>query len=345
MIEGSNQIKSKILTKDIPEVDVKVQQDRTDKQAEPAIPSLPQSSLTLEDAIKRAIAALPAEDNLKMSLLSNSSYLGRAPDEPPNLGMREQPPKGHSDALSGMTFVMSGVLDSMLRDEAERYIQRHGGRVTSSVSGKTTFLLVGEHTGKSKYNAAKEKGVKLIDEDGLRALVSASIPMVNEETNHITMNEAKGKEGKPEISRLRESCQKDLLWVDKWKPQSSSELIGNPSVVGILTTWMKNWDAIHLHCEKGSVLPKGSRSMDLKKKAILLSGSPGIGKTSAALIIAKECGFETIEVNASDTRSKSDSMVLKGVSGKLSNMVKEMSTNASLSIGNGNKVKKVSKNY
>ena len=315
-----------------------------DGHADPAKLSLPQSSLKLEDAMKIAIAALPAEDKLKMSLLSNSSYLGRAPDEPPNLGIRDQPPKGHPDALSGMTFVISGVLDSMLRDETERYIQRHGGRVTSSVSGKTTFLLVGEHTGKSKYHAAKEKGVKIIDEDGLRALVAASIPAISQCKTQSEKNEVIGNQKKAEASRLGEYSEKDsLLWVDKWKPQSSSELIGNPGLVGILTSWMKNWDAIHLHGEKGSVLSKGSRSMDFKKKAVLLSGSPGIGKTSAALIIARECGLEPIEVNASDTRSKSDSVVLKGVSGKLSNMVKEMSTNASLSLGSGNRGKKVRK--
>ena len=63
----------------------------------------------------------------------------------------------------------------------------------------------------------------------------------------------------------------------------------------------------------------------------LLSGSPGIGKTSAALIVARECGFEPIEVNASDTRSKSDNKIGKGVGGKLSNMIREMSTNSAIS--------------
>jgi replication factor C subunit 1 len=63
----------------------------------------------------------------------------------------------------------------------------------------------------------------------------------------------------------------------------------------------------------------------------LLSGSPGIGKTSAALIVARECGYEPIEVNASDTRSKSDNKVGKGVGGKLSNMIREMSTNSAIS--------------
>lgn len=51
----------------------------------------------------------------------------------------------------------------------------------------------------------------------------------------------------------------------------------------------------------------------MSKKAVLISGPPGIGKTTAAMIVSRELGFEPVEVNASDARGKADSDVNKGV--------------------------------
>lgn len=62
-------------------------------------------------------------------------------------------PNGHPECLAGKTFVISGVLDSLYRPDAENLIKRHGGRVTGSVSGRTSFLLCGENTGQSKLQA------------------------------------------------------------------------------------------------------------------------------------------------------------------------------------------------
>ena len=58
----------------------------------------------------------------------------------------------------GKAFVISGVLDSLYRHEAEDIIRRHGGRVTGSVSGKTAFLLAGSNCGRSKYRAVRLAG-------------------------------------------------------------------------------------------------------------------------------------------------------------------------------------------
>ena len=64
-------------------------------------------------------------------------------------------PRGHSECLQGKTFVITGVLDSLWRNEAEDLIKRHSGRVTGSVSGKTSFLLSGSEPGKSKVAAVR----------------------------------------------------------------------------------------------------------------------------------------------------------------------------------------------
>jgi replication factor C subunit 1 len=55
--------------------------------------------------------------------------------------------------LKDKTFVITGVLDSLWRNEAEDLVKRHSGRVTSAVSGKTTFLVAGTQAGKSKMKA------------------------------------------------------------------------------------------------------------------------------------------------------------------------------------------------
>jgi len=74
--------------------------------------------------------------------------------------------------LAGLTFVLTGTLPTLSREQATELIERHGGRTSSSVSSKTDYLLLGESPG-SKLQKAQSLGVEIIDEDGLRALVEA----------------------------------------------------------------------------------------------------------------------------------------------------------------------------
>ena len=61
-------------------------------------------------------------------------------------------PMGHANCLKGKTFVITGTLDSLYRNEAEDYIKRHSGRVTGSVSGTKSSVPVGENSGNSNVN-------------------------------------------------------------------------------------------------------------------------------------------------------------------------------------------------
>ena len=70
-------------------------------------------------------------------------------------------------ALSGYTFVITGTLPGMSRDEAADYIEKNGGKVSSSVSAKTSFLLAGDKAG-SKLTKAQNLGVKIISIDELK---------------------------------------------------------------------------------------------------------------------------------------------------------------------------------
>lgn len=77
-----------------------------------------------------------------------------------------------STALEGKTFVITGTLPTMSRDEAKSYIEAHGGKVTGSVSKKTSYLVAGEAAG-SKLDKANSLGVTVIDENQLKALVQS----------------------------------------------------------------------------------------------------------------------------------------------------------------------------
>ena len=69
-----------------------------------------------------------------------------------------------SDIFAGKTFVLTGTLPSMTRDEASALIKERGGKVSGSVSSKTNFVLAGAEAG-SKLTKAKSLGVEIIDED------------------------------------------------------------------------------------------------------------------------------------------------------------------------------------
>ena len=85
---------------------------------------------------------------------------------------REAQVQPASNALAGMTFVLTGTLPTLTRSEAEALIAQHGGRVTGSVSQKTSYVVVGAEPG-SKLQKAQQLGIPLLDEDGLLALIGA----------------------------------------------------------------------------------------------------------------------------------------------------------------------------
>jgi replication factor C large subunit len=76
----------------------------------------------------------------------------------------------------------------------------------------------------------------------------------------------------------------DLLWVEKYRPQKKVDVIGNEEAKAAFLDWLKN--------------------KHHTKKAVLLYGPPGVGKTTLVNAAASELGFRVIEMNASDTRSE-----------------------------------------
>ena len=82
-----------------------------------------------------------------------------------------QPDQQVSRKLEGKTFVLTGTLSRYTRSEAGALIEQHGGKVSGSVSKKTSFVLAGEDAG-SKLTKAQSLGIPILDEDGFEAMLA-----------------------------------------------------------------------------------------------------------------------------------------------------------------------------
>ena len=84
----------------------------------------------------------------------------------------EDTPAGGSSALAGMTIVISGNF-SIPRDEMKAIIEKHGGKNSGSVSGRTTYLLAGSKPGPEKMKKAEQLGIKVIGEDDIMRMIAS----------------------------------------------------------------------------------------------------------------------------------------------------------------------------
>ncbi|XP_035992826.1 replication factor C subunit 1 isoform X2 [Fundulus heteroclitus] len=327
-----------------------------------ASPKKPESTSTSpEDADKK-----------KMHSMAFRNYLNR--DGPRALGSKEIP-QGAENCLEGCVFVLTGVMESMERDDVKSLIERYGGKVTGNVSKKTTYLVQGRDSGVSKLEKAESLGTKILDEDGLLELIrtkpgkkskyeiaaeaesavsktrtppsqtSKSTPKAQKtspskgnSTSPQTPSPSKtgqakrtGGSGTPSGKGPGRTARRELglpspsssspaspeeeegatlLWVDKYRPRSLKAVIGQQgeqSCANKLLRWLQNW---HRHQSGGKpAAPRfgklgGGRDDGSGYRAALLSGPPGVGKTTTAALACEELGFSYVEMNASCTRSK-----------------------------------------
>ncbi|KAL2317997.1 hypothetical protein Fmac_031873 [Flemingia macrophylla] len=99
------------------------------------------------------------------------------------------------------------------------------------------------------------------------------------------------KQAKPKIATTVHSS---LIWTMKHQPKDPKDIIGNQSLVTQLRNWLKTWNEQFLDTVNKK---QGKKQNDSgAKRAVLLCGTPGIGKTTSAKLVCQELGFQAIEV-------------------------------------------------
>ncbi|KAG7200969.1 hypothetical protein KM043_003328 [Ampulex compressa] len=276
-------------------------------------------------------------------------------------------PEGAENCLIGLSFLITGVLDSLEREEAEELIKKYGGRILQQVSRKTNFVIIGDQPGPAKLAKAESLKIKKISEDDLLEMIrtkqagntnnikqsnaqstekskrkskdlndsiTQSLPEESEATTKqeqdTVQSPRKKKDGleakytaEKVVKKVEEAdttkTAKNVLQqdssvmetealVEKYRPQTMKQILGqqgDKSNVKKLYAWLKNWHGNH-HGKVKHTRPSPWAKNDDGAffKAAMLSGPPGIGKTTTAQVVCKELDFDLLEFNASDTRSK-----------------------------------------
>ncbi|KAK9351273.1 replication factor RFC1 C terminal domain-containing protein [Lipomyces doorenjongii] len=226
-------------------------------------------------------------------------------------------PVGQENCLAGLTFVFTGILNTLPRDEGVDLVKRYGGRVTSAPSRNTSYIVLGQEAGAKKLEMIKKLNIPTVDEEGLYKMIrelpanGGSTAAGKAAAAKVAAEEKKIKEmaksmGIPELkpSSSTSSCAngtpvRTLLWTDKYAPTSLKDICGNKGLVAKLQDWLSKWDS-NLRAGFKKPGPDGSGLY----RAVIITGPPGIGKTTAAHLVAKSAGYDIIETNASDARSK-----------------------------------------
>jgi replication factor C subunit 1 len=292
----------------------------------------------------RAPTPPPKDPDAKFDFRAN---MGRG-DAAPLQGSSAEMPSGSDTCLAGLTFVFTGVLQRWGRTEAQELVKRHGGKVTGAPSKKTNYVVLGTDAGPSKLQKIRDMEIKTIDEDGLTVLIERLTAAGNKGDSkaQAAYKEKQRKEEdnirkqaaeleKEEKQRLKDLKAADVaagrktasavtaavqnagsavdsrLWTTKYAPSSLNQICGNKATVEKLQRWLQRFPK---NVKTGFKLAGQDGSGVFR--AVMLHGPPGIGKTTAAHLVAKLEGYDIVERNASDTRSKK--LIEEGLRGVLS---------------------------
>lgn len=273
----------------------------------------------------RAPTPPPREEGKKL----NYAAVNANRTEPALIGSSVDLPVGAPNCLAGLTFVFTGVLDTLERNKGQELVKRNGGKVTSAPSKKTSFVVLGADAGPKKLETIQQFGLKTINEQGLFELIRR-LPANGGDGKAGQQYEAKMKQEEARIERAAEemiekeraeangaasigassrtalkgdingsATNDSRLWTVKYAPTATSMICGNKGQVEKLQAWLRAWP-INL---KVKFKKPGKEGWGMSR-AMCLHGPPGIGKTTAAHLAAKLEGYDVVESNASDTRSK-----------------------------------------
>ncbi|KAI9708657.1 MAG: hypothetical protein M1820_003875 [Bogoriella megaspora] len=251
-------------------------------------------------------------------------------------------PTGAPNCLAGLTFVFTGLLETINREDAQALVKRYGGKVTGAPSKNTSFVVLGNDAGPKKLETIRKNNIKTINEDGLFELIR-KLPANGGDSKAAAQFEEKTKKEAEKVKQMAEEIEKEerraggaggagagttpskaqkgkqstaasnesRLWTVKYAPTQTAQICGNKTAVEKLQRWLR---AFPKNQRTGFKLAGADGSGTYR--AVMIHGPPGIGKTTAAHLVAKLEGYDIVESNASDTRSKK--LVETGLKGVLS---------------------------
>ncbi|KAH8999457.1 replication factor RFC1 C terminal domain-containing protein [Lactarius akahatsu] len=239
---------------------------------------------------------------------------------PSNPGSKPVPPAAAPDCLAGLSFVFTGELSSFSREDAIDIAKRFCGRVVGQPSSKTDYVVLGDNAGPSKVAAIEKHNLKTLSEDEFLELIatrkgpgdgkglSEKEKKKREKEEKAIRDSAKEMEARERATKAAGSKlvqgvkavdPKTQLWTDRYAPRTMKEICGNKGQVEKLQQWLNDWsNSLNANFKK-----PGKNGMN-NYRGVMITGPPGIGKTTSAHMCAKLAGFTPIELNASDARSK-----------------------------------------
>lgn len=262
-------------------------------------------------------------------------------------------PQGEENCLAGLSFVFTGQLQRLGREQGQNLVKQYGGKVTGAPSKKTSFVVLGEDAGPKKLEIIKNYNLKVVNEEGLFELIRRLPANGGDSAAAGKMAEKKAKE-EEEIKKAAAEMEREerarlaaakpkagasagkgtdsgkassaggkakdpaagqgpdtRLWTVRYAPTQLNQICGNKTQVEKLQRWLR---AFPKNQRTGFKMPGVDGSGT--HRAVMIHGAPGIGKTTAAHLVAKLEGYDVVESNASDTRSKK--LVETGLKGVLS---------------------------
>ena len=188
----------------------------------------------------------------------------------------------------------------------------------------TNFLIAGhqledgrevETSGKYKKAVANGEKTKILTEETFEAHIRelSGIKNFSFGTNEVyeTLELAAAALSPENKEQKEEGLVSHEMWTDTYKPTSLTHIVGNQGVIKSMLDWLKDWEDVVIRGNKKQLNNPGRFNRNAwvsmpnpNARAALISGPPGIGKTSAVRIICRQLGFEVLEMNASDVRSR-----------------------------------------
>ncbi|KAI9760229.1 MAG: hypothetical protein M1835_000216 [Candelina submexicana] len=278
----------------------------------------------------------PSGETKKFSFRDAAQHAQRVAP-PPGSGSKERP-DGAENCLTGLTFVFTGILEDLGREEGQELVKRYGGKVTTTPSSKTSYVVLGSDAGPRKLEVIAKNHLKTINEDGLFELIRR-LPANGGSGIAAEKNEEKKRKEEQKIKEMAAEMEKEdrrtggaggagtgaagksigdnsnstvdsRLWTVKYAPKTARDICGNKGQVEKLQAWLRNWG----NSAKFQFKKAGKDGTGVFR-AVCIHGPPGIGKTTAAHLAATVEGYDIVESNASDTRSKK--LVESGLRGVL----------------------------